>query len=107
MSMSVQYYVGFYFKCEKNDEIDPNTIFPDEDFCRIYDEGGSPEINDFNIFIPNNDCPNCFYLQNDRTGLLDGGENFSIPEQIERAGNILNQYYKEVEMRYGIIAYVC
>ena len=105
--MSVQYYVGFYFKCEKNDEIDPHTIFPNENFCLIYDEGGSYEINGFHIFIPNQECPNCFYLDGDRTGLLDGGNNFTIPEQIEQANNLLNQHYKEVEMRYGIIAYVC
>lgn len=107
MSMSVQYYVGYYFKCEKKDTIEPSNLFPEEDFWRVWDENGS-EINSFHIYICNKPCPNCFLLDHEssNTGLLDANDDLGLPDIVEKAEKILNSHYNEVELRYGIIGFV-
>lgn len=108
MSMSVNHYVGFYFKCPKMKDIDQEALFPDESMYRVFDEGGSKDINDCHIYIPNQECPSCFSLdKHSDTGLLDFGSiDDDIPELIIKADSILRSTYEMVEMRYGVVSYV-
>ena len=107
MSMSVNHYVGFYFKCPKMDDVDQESLFPDESMFLVFDEGGSKDINDCNIYIPNQKCPGCFSLDKySDTGLLDFGSIDDLPDLIIKADSILRSVYEMVEMRYGVVSYV-
>lgn len=108
MSMSITHYFGYYFKCEKRDDVDQEELFPDESMWRVYDENGSKQINDFHIYIPNKECKGCFTLDEDsETGLLgfDEDDKSDVPEFIHKADTILSSRYKEIEMRYGIVSF--
>jgi hypothetical protein len=106
MSMSVCHYVGYYFKCNKQDNIDQETLFPDESMFRVYDEGGSEQINDFHIYIPNRQCAGCYSLdEHSETGLLRFSSAPS-PDLIIQAEKILCASYESIELRYGVVSYV-
>lgn len=59
MSMVTQHYFGWFIMTQK--KIDILNYFPNEEWCRVFDEGDCEEINDSNIIIPNrHNVPNCF-----------------------------------------------
>ena len=108
MSMTVCHYVGYYFKCNKQDNVDQETLFPDESMFRVYDEGGSEQINDFHIYLPNRQCAGCYSLdKHSETGLLgfDGADE-NLPDLIIQAEKILCASYESIELRYGVVSYV-
>jgi hypothetical protein len=106
MSMSINHYVGYYFKCEKKD-IEQESLFPDEEMFRVYDEGGCKEINNFHFYIPNKSCENCYHLDNHSdTGLPGLVEDKQLPDLILNAKGVLEAAYSNVEMSYGIVSYV-
>lgn len=108
MSMSVNHYVGFYFKCPKTYDVDQEILFPDESMFRVYDEGGSEDINNNHIYIPNKECPGCYSLDRySETGILDFDcHRNDVPEMISKAEGILRSAYDTVEMEYGVVSYV-
>lgn len=107
MSMSINHYVGYYFKCEKKD-IEQESLFPDEEMFRVHDEGGSKEINNFHIYIPNRDCANCYHLnKHTDTGLCELVDQWSLQiDLILKAKGVLEAAYSDVVMCYGIVSYV-
>ena len=105
MSVDINHYVGYYYKCVPKDKKQVSVDFADESFWRIYDEGGCPEINDVHIYIPNKKCGGCHYLDSHTTtGLLES-ENMS--EWIVDAEKVFIEHYgsENVQFTYGIITY--
>lgn len=110
MSMAKSFYVGYYFVCEKEgrEHINHDSIFPDERFVRVFDEGGCKEINDRHIYIPNRSCDNCYHLDKySDTGLINLPHTFAFPpELIEESGKVLADHYDRAVLRYGVVIYV-
>lgn len=109
MSMNTSHYIGFYFKCEKKNDVDMDALFPEEEFYCIYDEDGSKEINSHDIFIPNQTCEGCFTLSEDTpTGLRTCSPNSleSVPDLIIHGGEVLRTCYEHVALCFGVVSWV-
>jgi hypothetical protein len=109
MSMNTSHYIGFYFKCEKKNDVDMDALFPDEEFYRVHDEGGSKEINDFHIYTPNRKCEGCFTLSKySETGLRTCSTNSlqSVPDLIIHGGEVLRTCYEHVALCFGVVSWV-
>lgn len=108
MSMVKSIYLGYYFKCEKKENVDPFSVFTDESFYRVFDEGGNKEINESHIYIPNKKCDDCYHLDEySNTGIIGFQEDKGLPELIENGGKVLDALYEDAELRYGVLVYVC
>jgi hypothetical protein len=99
--MSISHLIGFYFKCEKNEKVDPYEVFPDESFCRIYDENGSSDINDSHIYVCNRYTTGHISLS-DESG-LESLPTQELPEEFKVAKAILEHHYSNVEICYGVV----
>jgi len=105
--MTTSHYIGFYFKCEKKSDVDQESLFPDDEFYRVYDESGSEEINDFHIYIPNQECEGCFTLSEDSpTGLSSFEAPECIPDLILHGGEVLRTCYEHVALCCGVVSWV-
>lgn len=109
MSMDINHYVGWFFECTPLKPMNPHYVFPDEEFFRVLDAGGSEVINNKHIFIPNRKTDNCFHLDRfSPTGIFEmtitGGFDVGSMKQ---AGDILHETYGggNVHFKYGIIVY--
>jgi hypothetical protein len=106
MSLSIHHHIGYYFVCEKRDDIDQESLFPTDDFYRVYDEAGNKDINEQDIYIPNKDCEGCFSLSEDSdTGVLSF-DYTSIPDLIVQGGITLKLNYQTVRCCYGVVSWV-
>jgi hypothetical protein len=104
--MNKSHYIGFYFKCEKRDDVDQESLFPDEEFYRVYDEGGSKEINNYDIYMPNRTCLGCFTLSDDTpTGRRTLDPRFH-PDLIIHGEEILRTCYEQVALCFGVVSWV-
>jgi len=104
MGMYTQHYVGYYFRCEKT-ECNPYDIFPDEEFCRVYDENGNDEINANFIFICNTSAVGGHHLLDERSnGIIDLPTRM-FPKEFQNAKRKLESVYLKVEVCFGVISY--
>jgi hypothetical protein len=103
--MSISHLIGFYFKCEKNEKVDPYEVFPDESFCRIYDENGSSDINDSHIYICNRHSTGCISVDRYCDSGLTSLPTQELPEEFKVAKAILEHHYSNVEICYGVVSY--
>ena len=98
------HYVGYYFKCDKGD-VNPYDLFPEEDFCRAYDENGNDEINDSYIFICNTSrILGHVLLGDDGTGLQDVPDRM-FPKEFQEAKKKLESVCPKVEVCFGVVSY--
>jgi len=107
MGMSTYHYMGWFLLLNK--KIDLAKYFPKEDFFRVFDEGGSPLLNDNFILIPNRRVRNCYNFDNfnrkDFTILPfeEGKIVFTLPPEIRDAMQILKE--EKPEVHYGYFSY--
>lgn len=107
MSMNKSFYLGYYFRCENREDVNPFDVFPDESFYRVFDEGGSQEINGHHLYIPNRACEECYHLDKwSDTGIISPLAPFGGSELIKRGGERLTEIYGEAPLQYGVVIYV-
>lgn len=104
MGLDIHHYVGYYFKCEKGD-VNPYLLFPEEEFCRAYDENGNDDINDGYIFICNTSrILGHILLSDDATGLRDLPDRM-FPKEFQETLTKLKTVYAKVEVCFGVVSY--
>lgn len=107
MGMSKTHYFGWFFLCTK--PVDLEKYFPNEEFYRVFDEGGSKLINYNYILIPNRQVKNCYHFNNYTDKPLtilpfeDGKIVFTPPPEIRAAMNILRE--EKPEIHFGYFSY--
>jgi len=108
MSINLNVYVGWYIECPKS-SLGVVDLGNWELFINAYDEGGSNNVNNSHIYIPNIHIEGCHHIDN----FADGGVvpltsiPTTPPPDVMDAMKCMKKWYGEgnVILGYGIIKF--